>query len=68
MIGMRLKGSGRHLSVPLLPKKGRCHPSPPWGAIMQINFFIGIAGNPPRADTSAMGAINDSVGKLCLDN
>jgi hypothetical protein len=28
------------------------------GAIMQINFLIGIAGNLSRADKSAMGAMN----------
>jgi hypothetical protein len=34
---------------------------------MQINFLIGISGNLPRADKSAVGTINDSVGKIGID-
>jgi hypothetical protein len=37
---------------------GEDAPPRPTGAITQMNFLIGIAGNPPRADKSAMGAIN----------
>jgi hypothetical protein len=28
------------------------------GKMMLFNYFIWIAGNPPRADQSALGAIN----------
>src|SRR5437660_905028 len=32
--------------------------------MMLFNFFIWIIENPPVADESAVGAINDSVGKF----
>src|SRR5713101_3950029 len=34
---------------------------------MQVNYQIGIAEHPSRADKSAVCAINDSVGKICTD-
>src|SRR6266851_5249943 len=34
---------------------------------MQSTFLIRTSSHPPRADKSAMGAINDSVGKICTD-
>src|SRR6266851_5704034 len=37
------------------------------GAIVLFTFVIRIAEQPARADKSAVGAINDSVGKLCTD-
>src|SRR5260370_41727776 len=36
--------------------------------MMHINKIIWLAEHPARADTSALGAINDSVGKFCTDN
>ena len=37
------------------------------GKFMDFGFFIWIAGKPARADESAVGAINDSVGKIGRD-
>jgi hypothetical protein len=36
------------------------------GLIMDFNFLIGISKNPPRADKSALGAINRPLQLVCL--
>jgi len=36
------------------------------GLIMDFNFLIGISKNPPRADKSAVGAINRPLQLVCL--
>ena len=37
------------------------------GLMMDINKLLRTSSHPPRADKSAMGAINDSVGKIGRD-
>jgi len=36
-------------------------------SLVLLQFFVGIAEHEPRADESAVGAINDSVGKIGID-